>query len=188
VTARAVSLLAIGLVAVTASSAGGAATPFRLTSPAFPAGGTIPTRYTCLGDNVSPALRWTAPPARTRSFALEVHDPDAPRAGGFTHWLAWGFRASARGLGVDKRAPIEGAGDSGAFGYTGPVPAERRPPLPLHALRALSTAPARPGSQPRSVPARVAWESARAGTARGALRDLTGRHSPSHRAGRAAPG
>src|SRR5215216_4645491 len=113
-------LAALAFAAVAASSAGAAARPLRLTSAAFASGATIPERYTCHGENLSPPLRWTAPPRRTRSFALELHDPDAPRAGGFTHWLGWGIPASARGLATGKRAPLEGANGSGEPGYTGP--------------------------------------------------------------------
>jgi Raf kinase inhibitor-like YbhB/YbcL family protein len=115
-------VLVVAAVAVAASAAGHAAPAFRLSSPAFKAGARIPERFTCLGDNLSPPLRWTAPPARTRSFALELHDPDAPLAGGFTHWLGWGFRATARGIATDRHAPVEGANGGGAPGYTGPCP------------------------------------------------------------------
>ena len=45
-----------------------------LASPAFANGGTIPKRYTCDGANISPALRWTAPPHGTASFSLTVFD------------------------------------------------------------------------------------------------------------------
>jgi Raf kinase inhibitor-like YbhB/YbcL family protein len=117
---RAVALVVLGLVVVASASAKPA--PFRLTSPAFAAGATIPDRYTCRGENVSPALRWTAPPRGTRSFALELHDPDAPLPGGFTHWLGWGIRSTARGLRVDQAAPVEGANGAGEPSYTGPCP------------------------------------------------------------------
>ena len=36
--------------------------------------------FGCNGDNVSPALVWRNAPAGSRSFALQVHDPDAPTA------------------------------------------------------------------------------------------------------------
>ena len=39
-----------------------------LTSPAFAEGGEIPPRYTCEGEDVSPPLAWSAPPAGTRSL------------------------------------------------------------------------------------------------------------------------
>ena len=52
---------------------------FELTSEAFEDGGTIPVRYTCDGENVSPPLAWSGAPEGTKSFALFVEDPDAPR-------------------------------------------------------------------------------------------------------------
>jgi hypothetical protein len=89
---------------------------FALTSPAFQAGGRIPVRYTCDGANVAPVLRHTAPPRGTRSFALELIDPDAPVPGGFVHWLWSGSPRTA------------GANSTGGTGYTGPCP----PPGPAH--------------------------------------------------------
>jgi phosphatidylethanolamine-binding protein (PEBP) family uncharacterized protein len=68
-----------GLAATSAAAlALAAASPVTLSSPVFRAGQTIPTAYTCEGRNVSPPLRWTAPPRRTRAFALVVSDLDAP--------------------------------------------------------------------------------------------------------------
>jgi len=111
---------------------------FALTSPAFGAGRAIPRAYTCDGANVSPPLRWTAPPAGTRSFALIMDDPDAP-GGTFTHWTAWNIPPQARGLERGARPPREGTTSFGRIGYGGPCP----PPGPphryvfqLHALRA----------------------------------------------------
>lgn len=74
-------------------------TPGRLTlsSPDFPAGGAIPAKYTCQGDDSSPALTWDAPPAKTMSLALIVDDPDAP-GGTWVHWLVYNLPAQATGL------------------------------------------------------------------------------------------
>jgi Raf kinase inhibitor-like YbhB/YbcL family protein len=109
-----------GAVAFAASAA--AATPFRLTSPAFTAGKPIPRVYTCKGRGISPPLRWTAPPAGTQSLAIEIEDPDAPLPGGFTHWLGWGIRPAARALATGAHAPTEGANGTGKPGYIGPCP------------------------------------------------------------------
>ena len=57
---------------------------FALRSEAFTPGDEIPRRHTCEGEDVSPALSWSDPPADTRALALIVDDPDAPR-GTFTH-------------------------------------------------------------------------------------------------------
>ena len=95
-----------------------------LSSPAFHEGGQIPTRYTCDGSNRSPALGWSGEPAGTRSFALIVHDPDAPR-GDFTHWVLFNLPAEAHALpeGVGASGAGEpGTNDFGELGYGGPCP------------------------------------------------------------------
>src|SRR5438094_682071 len=60
----------------------------QLTSTAFEEGQPIPLDHTGEGRNVSPQLKWTDPPAGTKSFALICEDPDAPR-GTFTHWVVF---------------------------------------------------------------------------------------------------
>jgi Raf kinase inhibitor-like YbhB/YbcL family protein len=113
-----------------------AAKRFTLSSPAFAQGRTIPIAYTCDGRNVSPALRWTAPPKATRSFALIMDDPDAP-SGTFTHWLAWSIPAGARRLVVGQRPLREGTNGAGRIGYVGPCPPSgtHRYVFRLYALR-----------------------------------------------------
>jgi hypothetical protein len=98
------------------------AAAFALTSPAFGPGAPIPVKYTCDGANRSPPLRWTAPPRGTRSLALRADDPDAPVAGGFTHWLRWNVAPSARRLPAGARSSAEGQTTAGGIGYTGPCP------------------------------------------------------------------
>lgn len=61
----------------------------QLHSSAFSPGGTIPKSAAareCGGSNRSPELHWSDAPAGTKSFALVVHDPDAPVPGGYYHW------------------------------------------------------------------------------------------------------
>lgn len=87
----------------------------------------------CGGKNVSPALRWSGAPVRTRSFALTVFDPDAP-GGGFWHWIAYAIPASSHGLPAGAGArPSQlngkfGTNDFGHARYDGPCP----PPGPAH--------------------------------------------------------
>jgi Raf kinase inhibitor-like YbhB/YbcL family protein len=101
---------------------------FRLTSPSFPASGDIPARFTCSGDDLSPALAWTDPPAGTQSFALIVDDPDAP-GGVFTHWVLYDLPAGARQLpeGVPRTADSQGQNDFDKYGYGGPCPPPGNP-------------------------------------------------------------
>ena|SRR5690349_7531991 len=95
-----------------------------LNSSAFTEGGTIPSRFTCDGENRSPPLEWSGVPDGTQGFALIVHDPDAPR-GDFTHWVVFDIRAGVRCF-DDGAAPIqvalEGINDAGNVGYRGPCP------------------------------------------------------------------
>ena len=91
------------------------ACPMQLTSSDFSAGGAIPVRFTCEGDNVSPEFSWKEAPGETKPFALIVHDPDAPRAGGFTHWVLYNIPAEKDGLdpNVPKRGRVPGTGTQG---------------------------------------------------------------------------
>lgn len=106
--------------------------PFQLTSPSFEHEHEIPTRHTCEGEDVSPALVWSSPPKGTKSFALIVDDPDAPdpRAPKRTwvHWVLYSLPADARSLpeGV-TRATLppgtrEGENDWRERGWRGPCP------------------------------------------------------------------
>jgi Raf kinase inhibitor-like YbhB/YbcL family protein len=110
---------------------------FLLTSSAFAVGGAIPRRHTCDGEDRSPPLSWTAPPAGSRSLALILDDPDAP-GGRFIHWLAWGIPPDTGGLAEGEAAPLEGRNDFGTVGYRGPCPPRGRGPhryrFRLHAL------------------------------------------------------
>jgi Raf kinase inhibitor-like YbhB/YbcL family protein len=93
----------------------------ELTSEAFDEGDPIPEKYSCDGEDVSPALAWSSVPEGTRAIALIVHDPDAP-SGDFTHWLAWNIDPEPGGLGGGVAAPGEGTNGFGRQGYAGPCP------------------------------------------------------------------
>lgn len=108
-------------LAVAGSAFAAPTASFTLSSPAFRANGKIPKVYTCDGRNVSPPLRWTAPPAGTSSLALLMDDPDAT-IGTFLHWTAWNISARARTLAVKATGLVEGKNGGGDTGYTGPCP------------------------------------------------------------------
>lgn len=95
-----------------------------LTSPAFASEAPIPRQYTCDGEDKSPELRWSGAPSETQSFALIVHDPDAPR-GDFTHWVLFNIPADVAEIpeGAAPDAVGEpGTNDFGKEGYGGPCP------------------------------------------------------------------
>lgn len=104
-----------------------AAAAFSLTSPAFTDGAAIPSKYTCDAGptNPSPALAWKDVPAGTKSFALILHDPDAPLAGGFTHWVLYDIPPSTSSLPEGFQPGSVGVSGNSGFrraGYGGPCP------------------------------------------------------------------
>jgi Raf kinase inhibitor-like YbhB/YbcL family protein len=112
----------------------------ELRSAAFADGEQIPPRYTCDGEDLSPPLEWTEPPAGTRSLALCVDDPDAGRYP-FTHWLARALPPHAGVLAEGEAAPREGRNDFGAPGYRGPCPPSGKPHRYVFRLLALDDEP-----------------------------------------------
>jgi len=107
--------------------------PFALTSTAFANGGEIPRKYTCDGDDLSPALNWSGVPAGAQSLALIADDPDAP-VGTWTHWIIWNLSAKATAL-PEAAAKVElldngarqGRNDFKRVGYGGPCPPAGKP-------------------------------------------------------------
>jgi Raf kinase inhibitor-like YbhB/YbcL family protein len=98
--------------------------PFTLESQVFPSAGRIPKNFTCEGANHSPALIWSGQPAKTKSFALILDDPDAP-GGVWNHWLLWNIPATISELQEDMRpygAIRTGTNDFRMLGYRGPCP------------------------------------------------------------------
>jgi hypothetical protein len=97
---------------------------FVLSSSALNPGKSIPVRYTCDGENVSPPLAWAHPPAETKGFALVMDDPDAP-SGTFTHWMLCDIPAARMDLdegGEGNGGGTPGTNDFSKPGYGGPCP------------------------------------------------------------------
>jgi Raf kinase inhibitor-like YbhB/YbcL family protein len=93
----------------------------QLTSAAFEDGGTIPTRYTCDGDDLSPPLAVTGIPSDAAALVLIMDDPDAP-GGTWDHWIAFDIPVTAEfpeGVGTIGR---DGRNSWGRMGYGGPCP------------------------------------------------------------------
>lgn len=105
--------------------------PLTLTSPDFIHEGEIPTRFTCEGSDVSPALEWSGAPGGTVTYALIVDDPDAPDPARpkrtWVHWVLYNIPASATGLPADVGDDLPpgtegGINDWDRPGYGGPCP------------------------------------------------------------------
>lgn len=117
----------------------------KVTSAGFPANGTIPQKYTCDGEDLSPPLEWSGIPERTQSLALIADDPDAP-AGTWVHWVIFNIPPSLAGLpeGVQSSPIVAGIGiqsqnDFRKTGYNGPCPPKGKPHRYFFKLYALNT-------------------------------------------------
>ncbi len=91
---------------------------------AFANGAAIPKRHTCEGDDLSPQIRWSGQPEKTKSFARIVDGPDAP-AGTWVHWLHYEIPSSTHELPEGARQSqigLSGQNSFGKQGYGGPCP------------------------------------------------------------------
>jgi Raf kinase inhibitor-like YbhB/YbcL family protein len=105
---------------------------FLITSNSFQNGGEIPSKFTCEGNDCSPALNWSAGLANIKTFALIVDDPDAPDPEApkmtWVHWVLFNIPSSTRGLPEavsSTKLPAgtcEGINDWKRTGYGGPCP------------------------------------------------------------------
>jgi Raf kinase inhibitor-like YbhB/YbcL family protein len=133
------------LLAAGFSAAAGPQGKLELKTTAFNAGGTIPSRFTCSGENISPSLAWDQPPGGTQSFVLIVDDPDAP-AKTWVHWVVYNLPATVQAL--PEHVPpgdtiagggMQGLNDFSANGYGGPCPPAGKPHRYFFRLYALDT-------------------------------------------------
>lgn len=121
---------------------------FTLSSAAFAHGGSIPSKYTCEGIDISPPLAWSGTPDGTQSLALIVDDPDAPDPKHpkvtWVHWVLFNLPPSTHELpeGVQSgdlpSGSRQGVNDFKRLGYGGPCPPVGRHRY-VHKLYALDT-------------------------------------------------
>jgi hypothetical protein len=100
----------------------------ELTSPAFEEGEAIPEKYSCDGEDISPALNWGNLPAGTQSLALIMDDPDAP-GGTWVHWVVYDIPPETTGFPekISATGELPNGGKHGnnswkRIGYGGPCP------------------------------------------------------------------
>lgn len=128
------SLAVLALLACAGGQKAQAPVSISLTSTAFAADGSIPSKYTCEGPDASPPLAWTGIPANARSLALVVDDPDAPDPAAprvvWVHWIAYDLPPGSTGLaenaGRTGTGGRDGLNDWQATGWRGPCPPKGR--------------------------------------------------------------
>jgi Raf kinase inhibitor-like YbhB/YbcL family protein len=104
---------------------------FKLISPAFGHDGSIPSKYTCEGDDISPPLTWSDVPMGTKSLALIMDDPDAPDPAKpqrvYVHWVVYNISPITLKLPLNASMilpgrALHGTNDWGRQAYGGPCP------------------------------------------------------------------
>ena len=120
-----------------------AASYFTLTSTSIKDGARIPVKFgaddpkrpcrpgsteicPCPGQNVSPQLAWSNPPAGSKSFAILMYDVDGQFGAGVSHWVAYNIAPTvhelAEGEGTAGKKFTGGSGTRGNPNYLGPCP------------------------------------------------------------------
>lgn len=102
----------------------------KLISPSFGDNESIPSKYTCDGENINPPLLIEDVPEKAQSLLLIVEDPDVPKTvredGVWDHWLVWNIEPDIKEI-PENTEPygVVGKNTSGTFSYTGPCPPDR---------------------------------------------------------------
>ena len=132
------TILGLACFAIAACGGGdeevqGAVAPLsiQLTSPTFTEGDAIPARYTCVENDVSPALNWSGAPSGTQSYAIIVEDPDFEPP--FVHWVLYAIPPDVAELPegipqtkVTTAGAKHGINDLDKVAYSGPCRAYRK--------------------------------------------------------------
>jgi Raf kinase inhibitor-like YbhB/YbcL family protein len=138
--------LLIAAMTLAGISATGAASALTLTSADIKPNAKIADEqvfnsWGCPGKNISPALNWSSAPKGTKSFAINVYDPDAPTGSGFWHWVVANIPANIssipKGAGDSNTSALppgtlQFKNDFSALGYGGPCPPKGDKPHRYH--------------------------------------------------------
>jgi Raf kinase inhibitor-like YbhB/YbcL family protein len=151
------------------STAAFAADPFTLTSSSFKDGammdakhaGNIKSNPNCIGENVSPDLKWSNAPAAAKSFVLSAVDSEGQGGLGAQHLLAYNIKPGVTGFAEGELSkPSDrftgGKEGAGTVVYRGPCP-----PAGLSAHHYVFTVIAtdlEPGALPAGLTRDELWE------------------------------
>ncbi len=92
----------------------------KISSPEFDHNQSIPSKFTCEGRNINPALIIDDIPKEVKSLALIVDDPDAPM-GTWVHWVVFDIPLINR-IEENSIPGKQGITSSGKKDFHGPCP------------------------------------------------------------------
>ncbi|HEX7711989.1 MAG TPA: YbhB/YbcL family Raf kinase inhibitor-like protein [Sphingomonadaceae bacterium] len=156
VTAKVALAAMLALAACSGGAGKGDAKPqeanMQLSIPAIAAGASVPVKFTCDGEDTSPALEWSGAPEDTKSLVLILDDPDAP-GGTFRHWGIYDIPPTVTGLhegAANEDGFMQAENGFGSQGYLGPCPPKGDRPHHYHfKLFALDVAELDVGAKPK---------------------------------------
>lgn len=99
----------------------------KISSIAYENNESIPVKYTCDGEDISPPLTISGVPEGTQSLALIFDDPDAPAGTanpGWVHWIVYDISPDVGEIAEGSLPPntLEGINDWNRRDYGGPCP------------------------------------------------------------------
>ena len=101
----------------------------NLTSTAFSEGESIPSVFTCDGENKNPPLSVEGVPEDAKSLVLIMDDPDIPEVfkkarliEKFDHWVLFNLPIETKEIAENYKEGTVGVNSAGSLGYTGPCP------------------------------------------------------------------
>ncbi|MFA5410965.1 MAG: YbhB/YbcL family Raf kinase inhibitor-like protein [Candidatus Omnitrophota bacterium] len=92
----------------------------KISSPEFAHNQLIPKKFACEGEDINPPLVIEDVPAKAKSLALIMDDPDAP-LGTWVHWVVFNLPVIPR-IEENSIPGKQGITNSGRKGYHGPCP------------------------------------------------------------------
>ena len=105
-------------------------TAMQITSSAFKHTQSIPSKFTCDGDNVNPPLEFSDVPEEAASLVLIMDDPDVPKSiredGMWDHWVVFNIPSTVTQVAEDSQPEgVRGFGTRGTADYSGPCSPDR---------------------------------------------------------------
>lgn len=93
----------------------------KISSPAFQHNQKIPSKFTCEGKDINPALTIADVPTDAKSLALIVDDPDAPGKT-WVHWVVFDIPSATAEIKENSIPGTQGYNDFGRNDWGGPCP------------------------------------------------------------------
>jgi Raf kinase inhibitor-like YbhB/YbcL family protein len=102
----------------------------KLSSAAFEHEGSIPSKYTCDGENINPPLLISEVSGKAVSLVLIMDDPDVPtylrEDGMWDHWIVFNMPRTLTEIPEDSQPEgVPGSSTRKTLSYGGPCPPDR---------------------------------------------------------------